>query len=98
MINPDPLIALLNTCPRDFTQAEFRLLLKVTMASKQKIAKSWKSDSISTIETKNRVTQAMNQAKIEAIVMDKVLKYTKIGQPWVDHFLPPHFDSSLLLP
>lgn len=41
--------------------------------------------------TKKWVAQAMIHAKIEVTLQDKVRRYTKIWQPWVNNYLPPGF-------
>lgn len=38
----------------------------------------------------------MAHAKIEATLHDRIHKYQKVRQPWIDNFLPPDFDTALL--
>lgn len=97
-IVPDPAIALLNKKPPDVTYLQFKLLLQVTTAAKQTIAKAWKTPHLTILEIKNRVTRAMVHAKIEGVLLDRVKKFKCLWRPWVDHFLPPNFDNALQLP
>lgn len=97
-ISPDPSIALLNLKPANLTRNQFKLLLQVTTAAKQTIAKAWKSPNLAISETKHRINQAMIHAKTDAIAQDKICNFQKIWLPWVTHFLPSNFDDSLLMP
>lgn len=97
-IEPDPAIALLNLIPSDFTRSQTRLLLQLTTAAKQTIARAWKTPKLSLAEAKNRVTQAMIHSKIEATILDRIPQHLKIWNPWTEHFLPPDFDKNLLNP
>lgn len=97
-INPAPSLALLNSFPQDYTRAQLRLLLQLTTAAKQTIARAWKTPTLHIAEVKNRVTQAMIHSKIDATILDKIPQHLKIWRPWVDHFLPPDFDKHLLEP
>lgn len=97
-LEPDPATAPLNHYALDLTRVQTKLLQKLMTASKQTIARAWKTTTLCTLETKNRMTQAMIHSKIEATILDRIPKHRKVWQPWVDHFLPPGFDSSLLEP
>lgn len=97
-LQPDPLVALLNNKPRNITQRQFKLLLYVTTAAKQSIAKAWKTNKLCDISVKQRVTQAMIHAKMEAIILDKLDKFESLWLPWITHILPPDLNYSLLLP
>ena len=96
-ISPDPSLALLNHIQSDFTRAQVRLLLQLTTAAKQTIARAWKTPTIHIAEVKNRVTQAMIHSKIEARILDRMAQHDKTWTPWVEHFLPPGFDLTLLV-
>lgn len=67
-LDPDLALTLLNHCAFNFTRALLKLLLQVMTASKQTIARAWKTPTLCTLETKNRVTQAMIISKIEATI------------------------------
>lgn len=54
------------------SKAHFKLLLQIT-TTKQTIAKSWKTPTLYLVKTRNRRTQA----KVKAVLQDKVAKYTK---------------------
>lgn len=95
-LDPDPATAILNQKPLAVTSQQFKLLLQVTTAAKQTIAKAWKSPHLSIVETKNRITRAMIHAKVEAILVVKVKKYENLWKPWVYHYLPVDFDSTPL--
>ena len=95
---PDPSLALLNHINGDYTRAQVRLLLQLTTAAKQTIAKAWKTPKLHITEVKHRVTQAMIHSKTEAIVLDRVPRHDKIWSPWVENFLPPDFDATLPSP
>lgn len=97
-LEPNPTIALLNLIPQDYTKAQRCLLLHLFTAAKQTIAKAWKTPALNTIEMQNRVTQAMIHSKIEAIILDKVPQHFRVWQPWIENFLPPDIDMSLLEP
>lgn len=86
-IAPNPAIALLNKRSNNLTTAQFKLLLHVTAASKQIIAKAWKKPTICTLETKHRIIQFMVQSKIKATLLDRISKHLNICQPWTDHYL-----------
>lgn len=45
------------------------------MTARQTIANEWKSSSLSLVETKIRVTQAMVYAKMEAVLHDRIKNY-----------------------
>lgn len=45
-LDPNPSLALLNHVQGDYKRAQFRLLLKLTTASKQTIARAWKTPKI----------------------------------------------------
>lgn len=45
------------------------------------------------LETKNRKTQPTIHSKMQAAILEKIPKHRKVWQPWVDHFLPPGFES-----
>lgn len=94
---PDPTVVLLNNKPLALTR-QFKLLLFITTAAKQTIAKVWKSPSLCTLTVKQRVTWAMIHAKIEAVILDKVSALEKLWRPWIAHYLPSGLDNSLLLP
>lgn len=95
---PDPAFALLNHCLPDLTKAQSKLAICIITASKQTIARAWKSSSFCSVETKNGVTKAMIHSKMEATNLDKIPRHLKIWYPWVDHFLPPCFKTRLLEP
>lgn len=97
-LEPNLTIALLNLIPQDYTRAQRCLLLHLFTAAKQMIAKAWKTSALSIIKMKNRITQAMIHSKIEATIIDKVPQHFRIWQPWIEHFLPPDIDKSLLEP
>lgn len=97
-LQPDPSIALLNIKPLEVSCLQFKFILQITTAAKQMIAKAWESPTLHTLEVKHRITRAMIHTKNEAVVLDRASKYESLWQPWVDHFLPSDFDSSLLLP
>lgn len=97
-IQQDPSVALLNNKPRNITQLQFKLLLNVTTAAKQATAKAWKSDKLCEVTVKQRITQAMIHAKMEAIILDQLDKFNTLWLPWITHFLPSNLDYSLLLP
>lgn len=97
-IQPDPKIVLLNVAPSELTRNQSCLLFYVMTAAKQTIARSCKSSAVCTVTTKSKVPQVMIHAKIEATPQGKVRQYTKIWQPWIDKYLPPDFDASLLDP
>lgn len=92
----DQTVALLNSKPQALTHCQFKLLLFVTTAGKQSIAKAWNLTSLSILSVKQRVTQAMIHAKTEAIFLDKVSKFKKLWNPWINHGLPPGFDCLLI--
>lgn len=97
LATPDPAFALLNHCPPDLTKAQSKLAIYIITASKHRV-RAWKPPSLCSLETKNRVTQAMIHSKIESTLLDRIPRHLKIWQPWVDHFLPPQFDPKLLEP
>ena len=97
-IKPDPSIALLNLKPTSISHTQFKLLLQITTAAKQTIAKAWKTPTLMISETKTRINQAMTHSKTEAITNDNIAKFEKIWNPWVTHFFPPNFDITLLRP
>lgn len=86
-IFPDPLIALLNLKQTTLSSNQFKLLLQITTATKQTIAKAWKSPTLVLTETKHRINQAIIHTKIEAITQDKISKFKKIWLPWMTHCL-----------
>lgn len=51
-ITLDPAFALLNHCSLGLTRAQLKLSLQVLTASKQTIAKAWKTLTLCTVETK----------------------------------------------
>lgn len=77
-IQQDPSVALLNNKPRNITQLQFKLLLNVTTAAKQTIAKAWKSDKLCEVTVKQRITQAMIHATMEAIILDQLDKFNTL--------------------
>lgn len=92
---PWPSLALLNHNTLDCTRACLHLLMT---AAKQTIAKAWKSPKWYFLEVKNRITQAMIHGQIETTIQDRIPQHLKTWQPWVNKFLPPDFDKSLLEP
>lgn len=42
--------------------------------------------------------QAMVHEKLAVTIQDQILKYQKVWHPWIEHFLSPHFDESLVAP
>lgn len=85
-------------CAIDCTRAQLHLLLHLTTAAKQMIAKAWKTPTLNLTETKNRVTQAMIHNKIEATILGSIPQHLKIWQPWTELFLPSEFDKHRLEP
>lgn len=96
-LTPDPTVALLNSKPQTITHRQFKLLLFVTTAAKQTIANAWKLNTLCIMSVKQRVTQSMIHAKTEAILFDKISKFESLWKPWINHYLHPGLDSSLLL-
>lgn len=47
------------------------------MAAKQSIVKAWKSNTLCVVSVKQRVTQAMIHAKMEANILDNFAKFEK---------------------
>lgn len=81
-----PAVTLLNHCALDLTRAQTKLAQQLMTSSKQ-------TTTLCLIKTKNRMTQATIHSKIEATILDATPKHHKAWQPWVDHFLPPGFNS-----
>lgn len=77
-LEPDPAAALLNKKPFDVSQLQCELLLQ-----EQTIAKACKTSNLNITETRNRVTRAMIHAKVEAVLLDRVIKYERMWKPWV---------------
>lgn len=94
---PDTHIALVNSKPHALSNRQFKLMLFVT-AAKQVIAKVWKTDSLDISLVKQGVTQSSIHAKTEAIYLDNISKFKALWTPWIEHFLSPGSDTSLLLP
>lgn len=93
-----PAMGLLNLKPAALTHTQFQLLIKLTTAAKQTIAKAWKSPNLIVAEVKHRMLKALLFAKMTDIENDNIGKFNKIWKPWVKHFLPPDLGYSLLLP
>lgn len=93
---PDPTVAILNNKPQTLTHCQFKLLLLVTTAAKLTIAKVWKSTILCIVSDKHRVTQAMIHTKTETILLAKLSKFEALWLPWIEHYLPPGLDCSLL--
>lgn len=74
---PDPVMALFNKKPPDITYLQLNLLLQVTTAVKQTIAKARKTPHLTVLETRNRVTRTMVHATIEAVLLDRVKKFER---------------------
>lgn len=77
-IQLDPSVALINNKSRNITQLQFKLLLNVTTAAKRTIAKAWKSDKLCEVMVKQRITQAMIHATMEAIILDQLDKFNTL--------------------
>lgn len=94
----DPATALLNLKPAELSHNQFRLLIQLTTAAKQTIAKAWKTQTLVVAEAKHRMNKALIFGKMTAIETNKVMKFKKVWNPWVKHHLPPDFDESLFMP
>ena len=97
-ISPDPATALLNLKPATLTNTRFQLLIHLSTAAKQTIAKAWKAKTLIVAEAKHRMNRSLIHAKMSAIDNNKINNFHKIWQPWVKHLLPTDFDQSLLSP
>lgn len=80
--------------PIMFTHRQIKLLLQITTAAKQTIAKAWKTPTLTLAETKHRINQAMIYVIIEAICLDRVPHWHRC----VTHYFPVEFNESLLQP
>lgn len=87
-IPPYPATALLNLKPAELTHNQFRLLIQLTTAAKQTIAKAWKSQTLVVAEAKRRMNRALIFTKMTSIETDKIKKFKKIWHPWVKRCLP----------
>lgn len=64
-VSPDPKYELLNMQPSDFARVWFNLMVHILTTAKQIIRKALKSDALSIVKTKFRVTQDMAHEKID---------------------------------
>lgn len=94
----DPAVALLNLKPDTLTKSQFKLLMHLTTAAKQTIAKAWKSPCLVLPETIGRMNKTMIHSKMLAIETNKIRKFETQWHPWIRHCLPPDFQEELLLP
>lgn len=97
-ILPDPAVALLNLKPIMLNRHKFQLLINLTTAAKQTIAKAWNLATLIVAEAKHRMHKTLIYAKMSVIEDDNIVTFQKILKPWVKHFLPSDFGYSLLLP
>lgn len=94
----DPTMALLNLKPEFLSHTRFKLLIQLFMAAKQTLAKAWQSPTLVANETIHRMYNTMIQAKMLTIETDRITRYEKLWQPWIDNFMPSAFDKKVLLP
>lgn len=97
-LSPDPALALLNLKPPGLTWTQFQLLVHLTTAAKQTIAKAWEPPTLVVAEAKHRMNKALIFHKMSSIEDNNIKKYHKIWQPWVKHHLSTDFDLTLLIP
>lgn len=95
-LQKDPWEALLHKPIADVTRREYTLITHMFMATKQTIARSWKTPFLSFKEVKNRVHGMLINVKLTVILEDKYDKFQRTWQPWIDHFPPSQMTSRFL--
>lgn len=74
----EPMVALLNRNPFELSKRRFKLLLKITTATKQTLVKAWIRPKLCITEARNRVTQAMIHRMLEHTLQNRVHTYIKL--------------------
>lgn len=74
----------------------FKLATLLFMASKQVIAKVWRTPNLHTTEVVSRMQFYLVNDKLTGLLNDRVSAYETLWTPWVDAFMQQGFDNALL--
>lgn len=74
----EPEVALLDRNTFELSKRQFKLLMDVTTAAKQTLAKARKTPNLCLTKTGNRVSQVMIHGKIEVTLQDRISAYSKM--------------------
>lgn len=92
----DPWEALLHKPIEDASKCERILVSHIFSATKQTIARAWKTPLLSFEEVKNRVHGTLVNEKLTAILSDTHDKFLRVWRPWTEFFPPTHSPTRFL--